>query len=371
MRYPVKYMVLIVFCSTIVAGIGLSTIQFRLRWLLWVALGSLILLAGIAHDTDATASGGARNFAIRAALGLSLLYLFTRPRRYTLIIVCLLMLDTRTHFPELNLTTKAQTLSHLQIDKPIPALGEGRFSQGAANNQLRHYLPEDPTSYFPVSAQVLAPNLNLCLKVPTSQGFFPLVPSYIFALDNYALLDVDPFRFDNARDLLGNTYTSNPQHINDWVPQPNALPFLSIGQNPISAGFTITALETIDFHANIVLDSPNSPNFSSDANATSQLIKYSAQEIEFTAHTTKPTQVLILQTFYPAWKAYVNGIPTPVQRADYAFQAIAVPAGNSQIVLKYEDTMFQIGLLLSGVTCTLLVVAITLPKRLKKLKLSV
>jgi uncharacterized membrane protein YfhO len=58
--------------------------------------------------------------------------------------------------------------------------------------------------------------------------------------------------------------------------------------------------------------------------------------------------VVIAQTYYPAWKAYVDGQPTKLWRANYAFQAVEVPAGTHRIELRYEDRLFYAGAMLSG-----------------------
>ena len=37
---------------------------------------------------------------------------------------------------------------------------------------------------------------------------------------------------------------------------------------------------------------------------------------------------VILDPFYPGWTATVDGKPTPILRADFAFQAVPVTAGT-------------------------------------------
>jgi len=44
----------------------------------------------------------------------------------------------------------------------------------------------------------------------------------------------------------------------------------------------------------------------------------------------------------------VDGRPTPLLRANHAFQALEVPAGQHEIVLQYEDPIFRLGVLISG-----------------------
>jgi len=60
-----------------------------------------------------------------------------------------------------------------------------------------------------------------------------------------------------------------------------------------------------------------------------------------------PSLAVMAQAYYPAWKATVNGVPTPLLRANHAFQAVALAAGTQHVVLTYEDSAFRLGLWLS------------------------
>jgi uncharacterized membrane protein YfhO len=51
---------------------------------------------------------------------------------------------------------------------------------------------------------------------------------------------------------------------------------------------------------------------------------------------TGPGWLVIAQAWYPGWKARVNGIETPILRANYAFGAVKLDAGASRIELDYE-----------------------------------
>jgi len=60
--------------------------------------------------------------------------------------------------------------------------------------------------------------------------------------------------------------------------------------------------------------------------------------------------VVLSETFYPGWRATVNGRRAPVLRADYLFRAVEAPAGASQIILTYSPPMWWLGLGLCGLT---------------------
>jgi uncharacterized membrane protein YfhO len=66
--------------------------------------------------------------------------------------------------------------------------------------------------------------------------------------------------------------------------------------------------------------------------------------------------VVISQAFYHNWRASIDGRPTPLLRANYAFQALEVPAGRRQVILVYEDRAFYFGALVSLVSAVACVV---------------
>lgn len=57
-----------------------------------------------------------------------------------------------------------------------------------------------------------------------------------------------------------------------------------------------------------------------------------------------PSYVVISQAWFPGWKAYIDGEEVPVWRANYAFNAIAVPAGSNHIEFVYEPENLRAGL---------------------------
>ncbi len=56
-----------------------------------------------------------------------------------------------------------------------------------------------------------------------------------------------------------------------------------------------------------------------------------------------PGYLVMTEAFYPGWKAYVDGVPTKVLRADYAFKAVRVPSGAHRVELVFEPISFLVG----------------------------
>jgi len=64
--------------------------------------------------------------------------------------------------------------------------------------------------------------------------------------------------------------------------------------------------------------------------------------------------LFLSDTYYPGWKAFIDGQETKIYRANYNFRAVIVPTGEHQVVFKYEPQSFKIGVYLSGGTLLLI-----------------
>lgn len=60
------------------------------------------------------------------------------------------------------------------------------------------------------------------------------------------------------------------------------------------------------------------------------------------------------EPFYPGWRVYVDGKPTPIFRANYAFSAIFLPAGEHEVNRFYRPNSLLVGVLSSVVFCIIL-----------------
>ncbi len=71
--------------------------------------------------------------------------------------------------------------------------------------------------------------------------------------------------------------------------------------------------------------------------------RFLPHEILAEVETDAPTLVTVAQSFYHPWRAFVDGQPVKLWRANYAFQALAVPAGKHTVRLVYVDEKFRLG----------------------------
>lgn len=66
--------------------------------------------------------------------------------------------------------------------------------------------------------------------------------------------------------------------------------------------------------------------------------------VRIEAECDSPQFLVLAQTRYPGWRARVNGVETPLLRANAAFAAVELPPGVSVVELSYEPRSLEIGL---------------------------
>jgi len=58
-------------------------------------------------------------------------------------------------------------------------------------------------------------------------------------------------------------------------------------------------------------------------------------------------ELILTDSFYPGWRAWVDGEPVSIRRADEAFRGVLVPPGTHTVEFRYEPASFRVGLFLS------------------------
>jgi hypothetical protein len=76
---------------------------------------------------------------------------------------------------------------------------------------------------------------------------------------------------------------------------------------------------------------------------------YSSTHILVRATLDQPGYLVLTDTWFPGWSARVDGTDVPLTRADYAFRAVHLPAGQHTVEFRYRPTSLRLGLAMSVV----------------------
>jgi len=87
---------------------------------------------------------------------------------------------------------------------------------------------------------------------------------------------------------------------------------------------------------------------------------YQPNSLTIKTQSNKARVLVLSDTYYPGWRAYVNGQEKPVLRVDYTLRGLLLEKGNSTIVFTFKPQAFFWGAGVSVVTLTVLLAALFL-----------
>jgi uncharacterized membrane protein YfhO len=90
--------------------------------------------------------------------------------------------------------------------------------------------------------------------------------------------------------------------------------------------------------------------------------------VTIAVETDQPGYLVLPDAYYPGWQATVDGQPQPIWRANYAFRAVYVPAGQHTVQFVFDPLIWKVGLVVSGMTLLVLLgwAGLTWRKRARK-----
>jgi hypothetical protein len=197
-------------------------------------------------------------------------------------------------------------------------------------------------------------NYNLLDDAAKFDGCYPLdlepyldVFKYVYFKTNEAA---------GLKDFLGISLVSSPTNCLEWSSRPTALPLITAGQQPRleAKAATLRALLAADFDpvhtVYLPLEAQGALHADGKARIRVAPTKFSSRKLEMDVETDGPAMVVVAQSYARSWRAYVDAQPTPLWRANYAFQALEAPAGRHHVEVVYEDQAFLFGAVASLVS---------------------
>ncbi len=95
----------------------------------------------------------------------------------------------------------------------------------------------------------------------------------------------------------------------------------------------------------------------SRAQGAANIIDYQDRQVIVQTVNDEPAFLFLGDSYYPGWKAYVDGQQARLYRADYLFRAVPVPAGEHTVEFRYQPDSLTLGIGISAVAAGSVILA--------------
>ncbi len=81
-----------------------------------------------------------------------------------------------------------------------------------------------------------------------------------------------------------------------------------------------------------------------------RITRYTSSQVELEATLSSAGVLVLGDSFYPGWRAYVDGRPAPIYEANGAFRAVPLDAGQHTVLFRFEPLSVYLGVGISALT---------------------
>ncbi|MGC4231682.1 MAG: YfhO family protein [Niabella sp.] len=168
----------------------------------------------------------------------------------------------------------------------------------------------------------------------------------------------------NALDVryIINTDQNGQQHI---IPNPNAYGaawFVKAVKPVANEVEELQLIGNTNLKDTAVVQSSfleNAGHPTADSSSVIRLVKYTNDEIEYTASTPTGGFAVFSEIYYPAgWNAYIGEKKTDIVKTNYFMRGVVIPQGQHTIKLVFEPETVKKGLMISYLSSWLLIIIV-------------
>ncbi len=88
---------------------------------------------------------------------------------------------------------------------------------------------------------------------------------------------------------------------------------------------------------------PGQPGAPDSLIANIAIVEYQPMTVRIQAEMSRPGFLVLLDNYYPDWKAFVDGKETEIYRADYTFRAIQLESGKHEVEFRFVPKYYLLG----------------------------
>lgn len=137
--------------------------------------------------------------------------------------------------------------------------------------------------------------------------------------------------------------------IDRVIPRAYIVPGVMVEKDPLKVLDQLSSAE-LDPLKEVILEQPLSLTPKEGFQGQAELVRYKNQEVAIRASLNGFGILVLADSFYPGWRVYVDGQDKEILRANLFFRAVPLSPGEHLVEFRYEPRSFRIGLIISLIT---------------------
>jgi hypothetical protein len=211
------------------------------------------------------------------------------------------------------------------------------------------------------------PNYNMLYRVSTVDSFEPLVGKWhneILALMRAGKIPED--RLESLITLWGagtvidrsqgspSFAFRKPSHLGQRAILADHVIFAASDEEALATlvetdvdatkRIILSAEDAVEAAGHLGPDAANDPGPDAAPPGSARVVSDSGDEMTVEVEASRNALLFVADGWYPNWRAEVDGVAAPVYRANYAYRAVPVGAGNHRVTFTYRPHEFYAGL---------------------------
>ncbi|MBI4490037.1 MAG: YfhO family protein [Deltaproteobacteria bacterium] len=144
-------------------------------------------------------------------------------------------------------------------------------------------------------------------------------------------------------------YPSWLYRIDRVIPRVYVVPEVLVERDSFKILDRLSGLE-FDPLKQVILEQTLSTSEKKSFQAEAKILRYTNNQVTIRASLNGSGVLVLADSFYPGWRAYVDGKENEILRANLFFRGVPLPAGEHLVEFRYQPRSFAFGLVLSLTT---------------------
>jgi hypothetical protein len=127
----------------------------------------------------------------------------------------------------------------------------------------------------------------------------------------------------------------------------------SVEKDPVK---TLQRLASLDFDPNteVILNEAVKSHSLARLQAQAKITSHKNSRVTIDATTNEAGILVLAESYYPGWKAYVDGNETTLLKANHFYRAVELSKGDHIVEFIYDPLSFRVGMIVSSATLVIL-----------------